>query len=114
MQNDRDVLEVDIHPGWRQLNKLLRTNLPSRRRFLPAAATATGALWPSLLLGDPSRPAASPLNLSDKASRHSNSKVKHVVILCQENRSLDQYFGSLAAALGKTGNRPGRRNCLGA
>ncbi len=32
---------------------------------------------------------------------HAASKIKHVVILCQENRSFDHYFGAFADKLGK-------------
>jgi len=104
MHNDPEGSEAAIHPGWDRLNQLLRKNFLSRRRFLPTAAAATGtALWPSLLLGEPARPAAPVPSLPDKASWHSNNKIKHVVILVQENRSFDHYFGSFASTLGSGG-----------
>jgi len=103
MNSEHDEAGAGIHPGWHQLSQLLRKNVLSRRRFLPAAAAAAGtALWPSLLLGG----AASARSLPDQASWHSNNKIKHVVILCQENRSFDHYFGAFATTLGKPGNRP--------
>jgi phospholipase C len=105
MHDEHDKAEAGIHPGWHRLNALLKKNALSRRRFLPAAAAAAGtALWPSLLLGGQPRQAAQ--SLPDQASWQSNNKIKHVVILCQENRSFDHYFGAFAASLGKAGNRP--------
>jgi len=102
MNSEHDEAGAGIHPGWHRLSQLLRKNVLSRRRFLPAAAAAAGtALWPSLLLGG----AASARSLPDQASWLSNNKIKHVVILCQENRSFDHYFGSFAYAFGKPGGR---------
>ncbi len=106
MQSDSNDSPAEIHPGWDELNKLLRKNVLSRRQFLPTAAAAAGAaLWSSPLPGDTSAQAASPLGLRDKASWHSNNKIKHVVILVQENRSFDHYFGAFAGMLGRAGHK---------
>jgi phospholipase C len=91
----------DIHPGWFRLNEILRNAVVTRRRLLPGAALmGAAALWPSLLSGERSASAAS---LPDQANWPSTNKIKHVVILCQENRSFDHYFGAFAARLGGAG-----------
>lgn len=82
-----------IHPGWHRLSELLRRSVLTRRQFLPLAGAA--ALLPSLSAGRGFKP--------DRADWHSNNKIKHVVILCQENRSFDHYFGAFASELGKPG-----------
>jgi len=69
---------------------------PSRRRFLghAGAAAVLGAMPPLLreaLAVAPRRTAGSPGTLAD---------VRHVVILMQENRSFDHYFGTLAGVRG--------------
>ena len=87
---------ADIHPGWLRLNGVLRRHVLTRRQFLPAAAAA--ALLPSL--------ADAALRKPDRAQWASSNKIKHVVILCQENRSFDHYFGFFADTLGE-GNRRG-------
>jgi phospholipase C len=96
-----------IHPGWLRLDEMLRNHVLSRRRFLPGAAALAGAaaLWPSLLAGKPARG-------FDRAHWPTANKIKHVVILCQENRSFDHYFGAFANKLGSEGDgglgfRPG-------
>ena len=81
-----------IHPGWFQLNEKLRSHVLTRRQMLPAAAAF--GLWPSLLR-------AGMRQSADRAHWNTASKIKHVVILCQENRSFDHYFGSFASRLGK-------------
>jgi phospholipase C len=40
------------------------------------------------------------LGLPDQANWPSSNKIKHVVILCQENRSFDHYFGAFASMFG--------------
>ena len=89
-----------IHPGWNRLSKLLQDTWMSRRRFLPGAAALAGAasLWPSLLSGRPLTRTAPKI---DRAFWPTNNKLKHIVILCQENRSFDHYFGSFAKTLGQ-------------
>jgi phospholipase C len=91
-------LPADTHAGWHRLNELLKNSVLTRRRFLPGAAAA--ALLPTL-----SRmTAVQAAGLPDQANWHSNNKIKHVVILCQENRSFDHYFGAFAWMFG-TGKR---------
>src|SRR5580704_556003 len=67
----------------------------SRRKFLgTAAATAAtlggSALFPGLARAD-SRLRPSPAGLDD---------IEHVVILMQENRSFDEYFGLMSGVIG--------------
>ncbi|MCW2863533.1 MAG: putative phospholipase precursor, partial [Actinoallomurus sp.] len=71
----------------------------SRRGFLGAAAAVTGAgvAGAALPAGDAQ---ASP-KPSVKRHRHGDIRdVEHVVILMQENRSFDHYFGSLKGVRG--------------
>jgi phospholipase C len=93
-----------IHLGWNRLTDLLQKNFLTRRQFIPSMAAAAGAasLFPSILSGQPRRMSM----LADQANWHSNTKIKHVVILCQENRSFDHYFGSFANTLGTPDRRP--------
>jgi phospholipase C len=88
----------------------------SRRQLLGAGAAAASAIALSPLFGGsgarakvaPVLPAPG-LSLPDQllATWPSTNKIKHVVVLCQENRSFDHYFGKFAAAeLGSPGNRP--------
>jgi phospholipase C len=73
----------------------------TRRRFLPGAAALAGSvLWPSLLANAAPGKAKPTASLRDQANWHSNNKIKHVVILCQENRSFDHYFGAFASQIG--------------
>ena len=66
----------------------------SRRGFLGATATAAGAAVVSVALP------ATEAQASPK-SRHGDLRdIKHVVILMQENRSFDHYFGSLKGVRG--------------
>jgi phospholipase C len=94
----------DFHPGWREL--LRRAHTPtSRRRFLSAAAAGAGGLaLGSLLPGGAGLRLRAQSVLPDLASWPSNNKIKHVVILCQENRSFDHYFGEFATLLGQPGH----------
>jgi phospholipase C len=66
---------------------------PSRRRFLgnATAATVLGALPPLLQAA---------LAVPPRRSTGTIADVRHVVILMQENRSLDHYFGTLAGVRG--------------
>jgi phospholipase C len=84
-----------IHAGWHDLNALLRQHVLTRRALLPRAAALAGAAALSRpLMG------AYPRRAPDRAHWSSSNKIKHVVILCQENRSFDHYFGSFARKLG--------------
>ena len=100
------------HPGWWDLRRRIDRASVSRRSFLRgAAAAAAGFAASPLLRTAPSLGKVSPvtpgLGLPDLAGWHSSTKIKHVVILCQENRSFDHYFGKFAGGqLGSPGNRP--------
>jgi phospholipase C len=89
----------DIHPGWQKLTELLRRNFLTRRQFLPVAGAA--ALLPSALAGQSPRASKPAASRADQAAWHSTNKIKHIVILVQENRSFDHYFGAFASQLGK-------------
>src|ERR1700729_2130712 len=98
--------KANIHQGWLELFRRLHQTRMTRRQFMPRAA-ATGLAFTQLLppgAGSLVAPAAA-AGLPDRASWPSNNKIKHVVILCQENRSFDHYFGAFASTLGKPGNR---------
>ncbi len=65
---------------------------PSRRRFLAAAAVGASALLPPAL--------ARALEIPAKRVTGTIKDVEHVVILMQENRSFDHYFGCLRGVRG--------------
>lgn len=94
----------DIHPGWIDLMRRVGRNPLTRRKFIPGAAAFAGGLalgqWP--LPGNllPLITPASAASLPDQANWPSATKIKHVVILCQENRSFDHYFGAFASSFG--------------
>ena len=68
----------------------------TRRRLLGGLAAATGLGAASLALPENVRRAA-----AAPAPRHAKlSDIKHVVLLMQENRSFDHYFGTLAGVRG--------------
>jgi phospholipase C len=92
-----------IHPAWLELIHKTHPRTASRRQFLSSAAATAGglALW-SLLPGRTAGQSAA--GLPDLAWWPSNNKIKHVVILCQENRSFDHYFGAFASMLGSGAN----------
>jgi phospholipase C len=70
----------------------------SRRDFLGAAAAVTGAAVVGAALPTGAAQAA---GRSPAKHRHGNIRdIKHVVILMQENRSFDHYFGSLKGVRG--------------
>jgi len=83
------MADEQVHPGWTKLRSLIRNHVLTRRQLFPAAAAA--ALSPYLI---GARPRA------DRAHWMSANKIKHVVVLCQENRSFDHYFGYFADNLG--------------
>ena len=66
----------------------------SRRRFLGMSATAAGAAAIGTL------PTTLSKALSIPAAGRSLGAVRHVVVLMQENRSFDHYFGTLAGVRG--------------
>lgn len=73
----------------------------SRRRFLEGAGAAAGLLALGGLLGSGRASAASTTEGAlPTGFRGDMSDLKHVVILMQENRSLDHYFGTLPGVRG--------------
>ena len=77
---------------------------PTRRTFMAGGAAAIG-LGAAAAAARPTAASAAQQRLIDKAlaSATSNaqlSDVKHVVILMQENRSFDHYFGTLSGVRG--------------
>ena len=66
----------------------------SRRRFLGMSASAVGAAALGTL------PTTLSQALAIAPSRRSLGAVRHVVVLMQENRSFDHYFGALAGVCG--------------
>jgi len=87
-----------VHHGWLELARRIGRQTLTRRKFLSAAGGAGVALW-GLPLGT-SRAQTGIVGLPDRASWPSTNKIKHVVILCQENRSFDHYFGVFASTFG--------------
>jgi phospholipase C len=96
------IAPESIHPGWLALANRLLERRATRRKFISSAVASAGglALWSAL----PSGSAAAAIGLPDLANWPSNNKIKHIVILCQENRSFDHYFGAFASKLGRPGD----------
>src|SRR5437879_2256066 len=86
------IRHESVHPGWLALAQRLLERRATRRQFISSAAASAGglALWSAL----PSGFTAAAIGLPDLANWPSNNKIKHIVILCQENRSFDHYFGA--------------------
>jgi phospholipase C len=98
-----------IHQGWRELFSRIRRGTPTRRRFISSAATTAGGLvlWSMLPSGcaeDSNSSSFASSSSADHANWSSNNAIKHVVILCQENRSFDHYFGAFASMFGSGSN----------
>jgi phospholipase C len=77
---------------------------PSRRTFIAGGAAAVG-LGAAASQAAPGRASAAQRRLIDKALATSEastslSDIQHVVIVMQENRSFDSYFGTLSSARG--------------
>jgi phospholipase C len=73
-----------------------RTDGPTRRRLLRSAATVGGLAAASMALPPNVRKA-----LAAEAPKNGRLKdIEHVVLLMQENRSFDHYFGSLSGVRG--------------
>lgn len=73
----------------------------SRRIFIGGAAAATGAAAMAALPATEAQAAPAHPPQHSKPKRHGNIRdVKHVVVLMQENRSFDHYFGSLKGVRG--------------
>jgi phospholipase C len=94
-----------MHAAWLELIRRARERRPNRREFLSGAAAGL-ALSSMLPLGAASLGRAQSKGLvPDLAWWPSNNKIKHVVILCQENRSFDHYFGEFASLFGTGKNK---------
>jgi phospholipase C len=75
----------------------------SRRRFLQYAAAVSGtaaAVTTGLDIGGPAQKSQAAAIASRKNLTRSIKDLKHVVILMQENRSFDHYFGTLRGVRG--------------
>jgi phospholipase C len=73
----------------------------SRRKFLGTAAAVTGAAAVGLPGSAAASPATAPAAAASPAHRHGDLRdIKHVVVIMQENRSFDHYFGSLRGVRG--------------
>src|SRR5580698_10534976 len=75
----------------------------SRRRFLQYAAAVSGtaaAVTTGLEVAGPAQQARAAAIASRKHLTQSINDLKHVVILMQENRSFDHYFGTLRGVRG--------------
>ncbi len=77
---------------------------PSRREFIGGSAAAIGTIAAgSVLSGEASASAATEAQAAQaRAARRTGTikDVKHVVVLMQENRSFDHYYGSLGGVRG--------------
>jgi len=89
-----------IHPGWFELMRKIRRNNINRRKFLTNAMAAAGGLALWQLFPQRKLAAQTVPTVPDQANWPSTSKIKHIVIMCQENRSFDHYFGSFASMFG--------------
>ena len=76
----------------------LRNGRMTRRQLLGGLAAAAGGTAMAMALPESVRAAAAAS--AKKAEPFDLSKVKHVVILMQENRSFDHYFGTLSGVRG--------------
>ncbi|HEX4657701.1 MAG TPA: phospholipase C, phosphocholine-specific [Streptosporangiaceae bacterium] len=73
----------------------------TRRTFIGGAAAVTGAAVAATVAPGTVAPAASALAQPARRRLHGDIRdIKHVVILMQENRSFDHYFGSLRGVRG--------------
>jgi phospholipase C len=72
-------------------------SLYTRRRLLGAAVTAGGAVAGMMALPPNIRRALAEPRSNMAASLHD---IKHVVLLMQENRSFDHYFGTMSGVMG--------------
>jgi phospholipase C len=105
------VLQEHGASGWRTLDQ---TRLDSRSRFsLTETVTAQGTVSLRAFLAADHRNAQSfsPSVVLDVNNIH---KIKHVVIIMQENRSFDTYFGTYPGADGIPGlaGNPGTVPCI--
>jgi len=104
---DKKITRDDIHPGWWDLMRRTRRRTATRREFISTAAAGAGgvALWSMLPGGAAESISKAGPQHADQVTWLSNNKIKHVVILCQENRSFDHHLGEFASTLGTPGHR---------
>jgi phospholipase C len=104
---DEPVSQGQMHPAWHEFMRRLRRRT-TRRQFMSRAALSAGGVALSMLPGCGGGSGGSSSGSSgssgDQVSWSSNTPIEHVVILCQENRSFDHYFGSFASTLGTGAN----------
>src|SRR5437899_2945755 len=97
------------HSGWHSLERRISPYRMSRRQVLRGAAAGAAGLAALPLLRSARARAAVPgpvtpgMGAPDQAGWNAGKPIKHVVVLCQENRSFDHYYGSFASELGATG-----------
>jgi len=99
------------HRGWHSLQQRISPHRLSRRQLLRGAAAGAAGLAALPLLRTAAAkalpgPVTGGLGIPDQAGWNAGKPIKHVVVLCQENRSFDHYFGSFASELGATGFTP--------
>src|SRR5471030_1210571 len=83
----------------------MATQGPSRRQFIGGSAATIGGIAAATMFSGEGAQAAT--GASATAKRTGTIKdVKHVVILMQENRSFDHYFGSMKGVRGFGDPRP--------
>ena len=107
---DKPVPEGQMHPAWQEFMRRLRRRT-TRRQFMSRAALSAGGVALSMLpgcggSGAVPRQFRSSGSSGDQASSPSNTPIRHVVILCQENRSFDHYFGPSRARSAPVPARP--------
>jgi phospholipase C len=73
---------------------------PSRRAFIGGSAAAVGSLAAATMLPAGTATAATTRLAAGSRRARTVKDVKHVVILMQENRSFDHYYGSLGGVRG--------------
>src|ERR1700686_289593 len=74
-----------------------RPDRPRRRRWLPAMPAMAAA---ALILGMGATAGSAPSAPARRAAASGLGKIQHVVIIMQENRSFDSYFGTFPGADG--------------
>src|SRR5262244_2494366 len=79
--------------------RMFESERMTRRRLLGTGAKAMAAAFASSLL-PPNVRRALAAQSPDVAPKGSLRDIKHVVMLMQENRSFDHYFGTLAGVRG--------------
>src|ERR1043166_7202710 len=76
------------------------TVLPDRRAWASIAVVVTIAALAAACIGSDSKVPVSRTGSTDPVSRTGIHKIQHVVMIMQENRSFDSYFGTYPGADG--------------